>query len=82
MKGKPAAFVPTIPLTWIFAYQYDLAYGSKMQRVRGKTLRKLAHAINRFLSLENIENFQVKICDMFLIFAQNIDCEYKLEPPC
>ena len=27
------------------------------------------------------ENFQLKIFDIFLIFAQNIDCGYTLEPP-
>ena len=27
------------------------------------------------------ENFQQKIFDIFLIFAQNIDCGYTLEPP-
>ena len=27
------------------------------------------------------ENFQYKIFDIFLIFAQNIDCGYTLEPP-
>ena len=27
------------------------------------------------------ENFQQKKIDIFLIFAQNIDCGYKLEPP-
>ena len=27
------------------------------------------------------DNFQMKIFDIFLIFAQNIDCGYKLEPP-
>ena len=44
-------------------------------------LRKLAHAINRdFLALK-IENFQLKNVDIFLIFAQNIDCGYTLEPP-
>ena len=26
------------------------------------------------------ENFQTKSFDIFLIFAQNIDCGYKLEP--
>ena len=45
------------------------------------TLRKLAHAINRdFLALK-IENFPLKNFDIFLIFAQNIDCGYTLEPP-
>ena len=27
------------------------------------------------------ENFQWKFYDIFLIFAQNIDCGYTLEPP-
>ena len=27
------------------------------------------------------ENFQLKNSDIFLIFAQNIDCGYTLEPP-
>ena len=44
------------------------------------SLRKLAHAIHRdFLALK-IENFQLKIFHIFLIFAQNIDCGYTLEP--
>ena len=33
-----------------------------------------------FLALA-IEKFQLKIFDIFLIFAQNIDCGYTLEPP-
>ena len=33
-----------------------------------------------FLALK-IENFQWKNVDIFLIFAQNIDCGYTLEPP-
>ena len=28
------------------------------------------------------ENFQIKNSDIFHIPAQNIDCEYLLEPPC
>ena len=28
-----------------------------------------------------IENYQWKMFDIFLIFAQNIDCGYTLEPP-
>ena len=27
------------------------------------------------------DNFQMKFSDIFLIFAQNIDCGYTLEPP-
>ena len=44
-------------------------------------LRKLAHAINREFSSFKIENFQPKKFDIFLIFAQNIDCGNTLEPP-
>ena len=37
--------------------------------------------IQRFLKLWKNENFQLKNFDIFLIFAQNIDCGYTLEPP-
>ena len=45
------------------------------------SLRKHAHAINRDFSSLKIENFQLKKFDIFLVFAQNIDCGYTLEPP-
>ena len=45
------------------------------------TLRKHAHAIYRkFLGCKNT-NFHWKKFDIFLIFAQNIDFVYTLEPP-
>ena len=46
------------------------------------TLRKLTHAIYRkFFGCKN-EKFQWKNFDIFLIFAQNIDCGYTFrEPP-
>ena len=54
--------------------------GSEQSR-RANTLRKLAHAIYRdFFSPVKIENFIRKNFDIFLIFAQNIDCGYSLEP--
>ena len=31
--------------------------------------------------MSKIDNFQRKFFDIFLIFAQNIDCGYTLEPP-
>ena len=46
------------------------------------SLRKLAHAIYKeFFFCSKIENFHQKKFDIFLIFAQNIDCGYTLEPP-
>ena len=37
--------------------------------------------IQRIVSAVKIENFSRKCYDIFLIFAQNIDCGYTLEPP-
>ena len=37
--------------------------------------------ILHFFTAEKNDNFQMKNCDIFLIFAQNIDCGYTLEPP-
>ena len=37
--------------------------------------------IQQFLKTVKNENFQMKNSDIFLIFAQNIDCGYTLEPP-
>ena len=45
------------------------------------TLRKHAHAIYRNLFGCKNTNFAWKNFDIFLIFAQNIDCGYTLEPP-
>ena len=46
------------------------------------TLRKLAHAIYRdFFSVVKKKKIHKKNIDIFLIFVQNIDCGYTLEPP-
>ena len=37
--------------------------------------------IGIFLAVKISENFQLKNFDIFLSFAQNIDCGYTLEPP-
>ena len=45
------------------------------------SLRKHAHAIYRdFFSCKNLKSHKKKF-DIFLIFAQNINCGYTLEPP-
>ena len=46
-----------------------------------ESLRKHAHMIYSKFFRSKIDNFQTKIFDIFLIFAQNIDCGYTLEPP-
>ena len=44
-------------------------------------LRKHAHVIYSNFVRSKIKIFQQKNVDIFLIFAQNIDCGYTLEPP-
>ena len=43
------------------------------------TLRNLPMQYTLIFLALKIENFQLKIFDIFLIFAQNIDCGYTLE---
>ena len=51
--------------------------------VQLSSLRKLAHDIYRFYlkKVVKIENCQSHFFLIFLIFAQNTDCGYTLEPP-
>ena len=44
-------------------------------------LHKLAHVYTEFFLALKFENLQLKIFDISLIFAPNIDCGYMLEPP-
>ena len=41
----------------------------------------IAHAIKRDVLALKIVIYQLKKFDIFLTFAQNIDCGYSLEPP-
>ena len=44
---------------------------------------RLSGSFRKTISINKNDNFQMKNCDIqvFLIFAQNIDCGYTLEPP-
>ena len=46
-----------------------------------ETLCKHAHGITEIFHGCKKVNFQMKNSNIFLIFAQNIDCGYTLEPP-
>ncbi|KFO34705.1 plasminogen receptor (KT) [Fukomys damarensis] len=35
-QKKPVFFIPVVPLSFIFAYQYDLGYGTLLQRMKGE----------------------------------------------
>ena len=45
------------------------------------TITSLCNILQFFTAVKTIGNFQMKIFDIFLIFAQNIDCGYTLELP-
>ena len=70
-KGKPSA-VPVLPISEM----------SRPQHVCPKT--RYVHYINKpfqntaIFKTVKIDNFHMKKCDIFLIFAQNIDCGYML----
>lgn len=59
---KPAVLVPLLPLTFIFLYQGDMAYGDKMVRIREEAdrimdteahLLNLPHGLPTFNSIES-----------------------------
>ncbi|XP_062455406.1 plasminogen receptor (KT) [Rhea pennata] len=35
-KKNPGVLLPIVPLSFIFAYQYDMGYGTMLQRVKGE----------------------------------------------
>ena len=53
---------------------FGMVYPKNTDLELNVALRKLAHATCRDFLTFKIENFQLKIFDIFLIFAQNIDC--------
>ena len=60
----------------LLAFQCDCQFSLSSTHYENLPMQKT----EIFLALK-IENFQQKIFDIFLIFAQNIDCGYTLEPP-
>uniref|UniRef100_A0A8B9NVD0 Plasminogen receptor with a C-terminal lysine n=1 Tax=Apteryx owenii TaxID=8824 RepID=A0A8B9NVD0_APTOW len=35
-KKNPGVLLPIVPLSFIFAYQYDMGYGTMLQRIKGE----------------------------------------------
>ena len=72
-------FCALIKMRMIFSH--ILAINQILNGKYSVALRKHAHAIYRkFFGCKN-RKFHQKNFDIFLIFAQNIDCGYTLEPP-
>ena len=61
-----------------------LKYGCDLLRIDylGRPITK-THLCNvlQFFTVIKTNNFQMKMFDIILIFAQNIECRYTLEPP-
>ena len=78
-------FVGSVMLRLILAVMLLTPFGLEDNpvEVNSSTVPLQKHAysnILRFLPPKN-ENFQMKNSDIFHISAQNMDCEYSLEPP-
>ena len=67
-------------ICWISKYEIVSNCTDKNSFNLNSTLTLRKHAINSdFKSCK--KTFKWKILDIFLNFAQNIDCKYTLEPP-
>uniref|UniRef100_A0A8C8BJ39 Plasminogen receptor with a C-terminal lysine n=1 Tax=Otus sunia TaxID=257818 RepID=A0A8C8BJ39_9STRI len=59
-KKNPGVLLPIVPLSFIFAYQYDMGYGTLLQRIKG-----IARFPNSVYFIENNENntaYLIKNC--------------------
>ena len=67
---KPGILVPLLPLSFILAYQIDLAYGSKLHRIRGIVMIKFNLAGRPCLQIiflgeaENIINYESELLEL------------------
>ena len=75
-------------LTFLSAYKNQQYYGNGLYSCSlssslhfSISLRKHAYSNILKISPPKNENFQIKISDIFLFSAQNLDCGYPLEPP-
>ncbi|XP_063106816.1 plasminogen receptor (KT) isoform X2 [Cavia porcellus] len=68
-QKKPAFFIPIVPLSFVLAYQYDLGYGTLLQRMKGeaedileteKNKLELPKGVITFESLEKARREQSK----------------------
>ena len=60
---------------------FGSAFCNQIRRTLASYGENLSMQYIEILLALKIENFQLKNFDIFLIFAQNIDCGYTLEPP-
>ena len=82
------SFAVTVKLICAFVFAYADCWFSHgvahLLYVQGFCLfitKTCPYDIHIFPKVVKIENFQFKNFDNFLIFAQNINCGYTLEPP-
>ncbi|XP_025895494.1 plasminogen receptor (KT) [Nothoprocta perdicaria] len=69
-KNNPVVLLPIVPLSFIFAYQYDMGYGTMLQRIKGEAeniletqsaLLELPKGQLTYEDLEKIRRAQSKI---------------------
>ncbi|OCU01043.1 plasminogen receptor (KT) [Xenopus laevis] len=55
---KPALFTPIIPLSFIFAYQYDMGYGTLITRMKGEAENILENEHNLLNMPQGVPTFE------------------------
>lgn len=81
-KKKPAFLVPIVPLSFILTYQYDLGYGTLLERMKGeaedileteKSKLQLPRGMITFESIEKARKEQSKFfIDKWNLFSNQI----------
>ncbi len=75
-SGSPAAAAPLLPLTFMFAYQFDAAYGGKVERIvdsAEKIMDEEPHLIRLPHGFPTVELIDSKIAQAALAAMQSRD---------
>ncbi|XP_012918830.1 plasminogen receptor (KT) isoform X1 [Mustela putorius furo] len=60
-RKKPAFLFPIIPLSFVFTYQYDLGYGTLLQRMKEVLPSSIIHTKTLNTMVEHIPNFSQEL---------------------
>ncbi|KAM5193836.1 plasminogen receptor (KT) isoform 2-T3 [Mantella aurantiaca] len=58
-RKKPALFLPVIPLGFVFAYQYDMSYGTLIRRMKGSAEHIIENESNLLELPQGLPTFEL-----------------------
>ncbi|TRZ14300.1 hypothetical protein HGM15179_012807 [Zosterops borbonicus] len=71
-RKNPAVLLPILPLSFVFSYQYDMGYGTLLQRIRGEaenildTQSTLLELPKGPLTYEDLEKIRISQSNFFI----------------